>query len=45
MLDRISLISMSGPVIDKENLLKSPVEDVVFDGDVGPVEDGGQLLG
>ena len=41
MLDRVSLISMSSPVIDKEDLLKSPVEDVVFDGDVGPVEDGG----
>ena len=41
VLDGISLVSMCGPVIDKEDLLKSPVEDVVFDGDVGPVEDGG----
>ena len=41
VLDWVSLVSMSSPVIDEEDLLESPVEDVVFDRDVGPVEDGG----
>ena len=41
MFDRVSLIGMSSPVIDEEDLLKALVEDVVVDGDVGPVEDGG----
>ena len=41
VFDWVSLIGMSSAVIDEENLLKSLVEDVVFDGDVGPVEDRG----
>ena len=41
VFDWVPLISMGSPVIDEEDLLESLVEDVVFDGDVGPVKDRG----